>query len=173
MKYRPSFKLASFISEIMAENLNDLFKDEQQDSHWDLLIPLPSSSQSKSRRMFNQCSLLTLAIMRRTGLSAGQSIQQFFKRPALMHLGYSSQQATIKGADKRVSNVKGAFSASSGLVNGKAVLLVEDVVTSGATSLAAACALVKAGAASVDLIMLARHRGWQQHRRQMFEKFCV
>jgi predicted amidophosphoribosyltransferase len=58
-------------------------------------------------------------------------------------------------AAKRRANVSGAFRAKAA-IKGKKVLLVDDVMTTGATASACASALKRAGAASVTLLTLAR-----------------
>jgi predicted amidophosphoribosyltransferase len=65
-------------------------------------------------------------------------------------------------ADARRRNVQGAFRVRRGrakLVKGKRVLLVDDVLTTGATAEACARTLKRAGAACVDVITLARVAG--------------
>ncbi len=59
--------------------------------------------------------------------------------------------------EQRAQNVQGAFRAPPGArVKGRRIVLVDDVLTSGATANAAARALLRAGAAEVDLVVFAR-----------------
>jgi predicted amidophosphoribosyltransferase len=65
--------------------------------------------------------------------------------------------------------MRGAF-ACRDIEQPESVLLVDDVLTTGATSTAAANALKRAGARAVDLLVLARSGSWSSHRR-MLEKW--
>jgi len=59
--------------------------------------------------------------------------------------------------EQRAANMQGAFRASPGVpLRGLRIVLVDDVLTSGATANAAARALLRSGAADVDLIVFAR-----------------
>jgi predicted amidophosphoribosyltransferase len=59
-------------------------------------------------------------------------------------------------AHERQSNVRGAFKAEARIVNGKKVLLMDDVATTGATLIAASQALVDAGARQVYALTVAK-----------------
>jgi len=56
-------------------------------------------------------------------------------------------------------------------LSGKRVLLVEDVLTTGATTSASAYTLFQAGALSVDVIALARAHVWTKHRAKIADIF--
>ena len=76
----------------------------------------------------------------------------------LMRLRATESQAGLTPRQRRL-NVRGAFRVSDpSAVAGKHILLVDDILTTGATARAAAQALMKAGAASVWVATLARAR---------------
>ena len=68
---------------------------------------------------------------------------------------YTPLQASLPDVHARIENVKDVFTITS-CVQGKAILLVDDLVTSGATIRSAARALYRAGAVRVDVIVLCR-----------------
>jgi predicted amidophosphoribosyltransferase len=67
--------------------------------------------------------------------------------------------------------VRHAFNASSHRIVGKRCLLIDDVATTGATSTAAMQALLRGGAATVDLFTLARSDAWGEYRYEMYRSF--
>jgi hypoxanthine phosphoribosyltransferase len=76
----------------------------------------------------------------------------------LLRIRSTATQAGLTPRQRR-QNVRGAFKVSdSTLVRGKAILLVDDILTTGATARAAAQSLMKAKAASVYVVTLARAR---------------
>jgi len=85
-----------------------------------------------------------------------------------MRLRATQSQAGLTPRQRRI-NVRGAFSVSDrAAVAGKHILVVDDILTTGATARAAAQALVQAGAASVWVATLARARNINQFRRGYF-----
>jgi len=76
----------------------------------------------------------------------------------LLRVKPTAPQVGLSRAQRAV-NLSGAFRvdpARAGLVEGRHVVLIDDVLTTGATANAAARALLKAGAAQVDLLVFAR-----------------
>jgi ComF family protein len=115
-----------------------------------VVVPVPLHPSRLAERGFNQSALLARPIARRL---AGR-----FAPRALERTRETRQQATLERA-ARVGNVEGAFDVRGGragaLVRGRAVLLVDDVMTTGATLDACATALERAGAGRVDRAVLA------------------
>ncbi len=110
-----------------------------------VLVPVPSTRRRNRERGYDPAVLLAEELSRRLGLPT---------RPGLRRVRDTPPQSSLP-ASLRAQNVAGAF-AGSPHVTGLAVLLVDDVVTTGATAFAAARALLDAGAARVDLLVLAR-----------------
>jgi len=119
---------------------------------FDLIVPMPLHWFRSWRRGFNQSALLAAELSRRTGIPVREAVRR--KRATLSQAGLSNAQ--------RRSNVKGAFALRRGMaVQGKRILLVDDVMTTGATATACAQVLKEAGAASVVLLTVARvDRRW-------------
>jgi predicted amidophosphoribosyltransferase len=101
-------------------------------------------------RRYNQSGALARVIARQTGVGvASEALRRV--RPTQQQIGLSRSQ--------RASNVQGAFKvteATQSDIQGRRVVLLDDVLTSGATTDACARALLRAKAASVDVLVFAR-----------------
>ena len=113
-----------------------------------VLVPVPLHPKRLKERGYNQSSLLARELSKLTNLPILDSCL-IRVRPTL------PQAKTSTGAERR-SNVEGAFSSHDGKLQGKGVLLVDDVSTSGATLDACAQALKASGVTSVWGLTLAR-----------------
>ena len=78
-----------------------------------------------------------------------------FSATALRRTRHTAPQVGL-GPEARAANVQGAFDATAGEAGGCSILLIDDVLTTGATMTAAAAALLAAGAVSVSAYCLAR-----------------
>jgi ComF family protein len=120
-----------------------------------LVIPVPLHRSKYAQRGFNQSRSLAveaLHFLRRTHPEWRLALAP----STLMRLRATDSQAGLTTRQRRL-NVRGAFSVSdSSLVSAKHVLLVDDILTTGATARAAAQTLRQAGAASVWVATLAR-----------------
>jgi ComF family protein len=119
-------------------------------SEADLLVPVPLHRGRLFRRRYNQAALLARAVGR---ISARPCVvDALVRQRATASLGEMS-------AVERATEVAGAFAVRASRVRhivGKRVLLVDDVMTSGATANGCASVLLAAGAASVDVLAAAR-----------------
>ncbi len=112
----------------------------------DLLVPVPLHARRLRERGFNQAVLLAQALGHETGLPVDAG--------ALQRVRYTPPQVDLDAAG-RLANVEGAFACRQSLA-GRAVCLVDDICTTGATLEACAAALRQAGARSVWAYTLAR-----------------
>ena len=116
----------------------------------DLIVPMPLYPSRLWWRRFNQSVMLALAVGRLTGVPVDCAVLRRVKRTA-SQVGLSAEQ--------RRRNVRGAFrvdKAHAARVRGKKLVVVDDVITTGAT--AEACALKRAKAARVDSARRRAHR---------------
>jgi ComF family protein len=117
----------------------------------DLLVPVPLHRDRQRQRGFNQAALLTERLGRLWGVAvAPHALER--TAPTLAQTGL--------GGEERRRNVRGAFAVPRpATVRGRRVLLVDDVLTTGATADACAGALRRAGAAEVGVLTVARAVG--------------
>lgn len=140
-KYGRVAALAQPFGEMLAQALPRSFAA-------DVLVPMPLHWFRHWRRGFNQSELLARALSKRTGIPTVSS--------ALKRSRSTPPQAGLTGAQRR-QNVVGAFEVNrKELIEGKHVVLVDDVFTTGATAGACAVALRKAGARDVSVLTVAR-----------------
>lgn len=117
------------------------------DQRFDVIVPVPLHWRRRLARGFNQAALLAGAVARRYAVPVS---------PALKRRRRTGSQAGLSHAQRR-ANVSGAFAVRRPKrVRGRRVLLVDDVMTTGATASACAAALKQAGAAYVAVLTLAR-----------------
>lgn len=152
LKYGEKIQLAYPLSYLLIS----VFLKYWRDRPVDIIAPVPLHAKRLRTRGFNQAYLI---IRYWHGLLAGTNnvpanvkIERnllYRKRPTLPQTGL--------GRKERLSNVKGAFGLQDDdLVKDKAILLVDDVYTTGATAAECTKVLRKGGAQEVDILTLAR-----------------
>ena len=117
-----------------------------------LVIPVPTTGARIRERGYNQAAVLAEAVAQRSRRTCLE---------ALIRGGASSSQTTLQPA-ARLANVAGAFALGPGMARTIAdehVLLVDDVLTTGATVIACTDTLVDAGARCVSVLTFARATG--------------
>jgi ComF family protein len=122
-----------------------------------LVVPIPLHRSRQAERGFNQARLLATHAL--NALRASHPEWKLTIAPAaLMRLRATESQASLTPHARRM-NVRGAFSvADPAAVKDRHILLVDDILTTGATARAAALALKRAGAETVWVATLARAR---------------
>lgn len=115
----------------------------------DLLVAVPLHRRKLLSRRFNQAALLSLEVTRLTGIPSA---------PLALTRTRATESQVGLTHDQRQANVRRAFAvppAHAREIAGKRIVLVDDVITTGATVSAAAEALLAAGATNVDVLALA------------------
>jgi ComF family protein len=144
LKYSDRMELAAPLGLWMARAGQEILAEA------DLLIPVPLHRRRLIWRRFNQANALTACVAR----ACGKKVDPFALarvKPTTPQVGLSRTQ--------RATNVQGAFAVPEEArlsVEGRVVVLIDDVMTTGATLNAAARALLRAGARRVDVLVFAR-----------------
>ncbi|MCB8823087.1 ComF family protein [Microvirga rosea] len=144
LKYGDRPELARAMGVMMARSGAELLRDA------DVIVPVPLHRWRLWRRRFNQAMALSTVIARAGRISCDPFLLARVKRTR-PQVGLTRVQ--------RQDNLQGAFrvpAAAKAQLQGRRVLLVDDVLTTGATANAAARVLIRAGAASVDVLAFAR-----------------
>jgi ComF family protein len=151
LKYQRREPLAVPLASLLAEEgarLLGFAADDPTGAPFDAIVPVPLHPARLTERGFNQAELLAAPCARR------------WQRPlltrALRRIRPTRPQTDLDAVARR-QNVAGAFAvAQPAAIADRRLLLVDDVLTTGATVGAAARALARAGAASVGVLVLAR-----------------
>ncbi len=144
LKYQDRTDLAPIMGRWMTRAGRELLADA------DMLIPVPLHWRRAWQRRYNQSGALARVIARQSKVK--------LRTDLLLRVRATQQQVGLS-RPQRASNVQGAFEVSSDRradIRGRRVILVDDVLTSGATVDACARALLRAKAAQVDVLVFAR-----------------
>lgn len=141
LKYRPNRRLARRMAEWLAE----ICRREA----WplELVLPVPLSRRRQRFRGYNQAGLVASAL--------AELLQVPFSADGVWRVRETRSQVGLDLA-LRARNVRGAFQADPGVIQGRAVLLVDDLFTTGATLAACAESLWAAGARQVFAVTVGR-----------------
>lgn len=140
-KYKQNF----VAGRILAEFLNDLIKNSNLEI--DCIIFIPSSKKALKERGFNQCEYLA------------KEINKFLKVDIYKDLikAKNIKEQKLLSKEDRFKNIKGAFSLKTNKnINNKRVLLIDDVVTTGATLYECEKLLRENGAYSIKMLTVAK-----------------
>lgn len=139
LKFKRQVMYAPAFATILMTTLNEVFP------HVDALVPVPLHRLRHATRGFNQAIEISRVLASHSGLPINHQTRRV--RPTTTQSGLS--------AAKRRKNLQHAF-AVSGVLNARHPLIIDDVITTGATCDYLAAALLTAGARSVDVLTVAR-----------------
>ena len=143
-KYSDSREGLGLFARWLAQAGSELLSDA------DLIVPVPLYRSRLWRRRFNQSAMLARRLSQGTGVAADCFVLTWVRR-TVPQVGLSAEQ--------RKRNVAGAFKiepSRAGMVRDQRIVVVDDVITTGATTETCARVLKRAKAARVDVLALAR-----------------
>ena len=144
LKYGDRLDLAPMMGRWLGHAGHELLADA------DALVPVPLHWRRNWARRFNQSAMLAAAVSTTSGVPVAAG--------ALKRVKATVQQVGLSRTE-RATNVQGAFRVppeGKAAVVGRRLIVVDDVLTSGATAEGCARALLRAGAANVDVLVFAR-----------------
>ena len=129
--------------------------EENSPGETPVLVPVPLHISRQRERGFNQAELLAAGLHR--ALEERHGVRSVRLETRLLRRTRQTKSQTGLSLHQRKENVRGVFSvAAPERIKGRIVVLVDDVMTTGATVSACAGALVRAGARKVLALTLAR-----------------
>ncbi|QHI70734.1 ComF family protein [Tichowtungia aerotolerans] len=139
---------ALWLVDDLADLLEACVRAEYEDVEFDWVVPVPLWPSRQRDRGYNQSALLAAALARREGL--------LYKEKSVRRIRPTSTQTGLT-APQRAANVSRAFRPGFfARLEGRRILLVDDVMTTGATVNACAGALKDGGAEAVYVVTVAR-----------------
>jgi len=114
---------------------------------FDAIVPMPLHFYRENWRGFNQAEIISVALARKMGVP----VEKWLKRVKI-----TKQQSMLRNREERIRNMNNAFVFDEGsLIEGRSILLVDDVFTSGVSMREATATLKRGGAKFVWGLVLA------------------
>jgi competence protein ComFC len=143
-KYNRALYFEPFLADLLVRQAVPSLKGEA----WDWIVPVPLHPEKERQREFNQAERLARSLSRVTGIPVNTNLVRRVK---------PTETQTHLNRAERAGNVQGAFAPlRPKSLNGGKIILLDDVMTTGATTSACAGALRKAGAGEVCVWTVAR-----------------
>ncbi len=144
IKYQGKRNLAEYIGRLCGSHLT---ADEYTGT---VVVPIPLHRQRRRKRGYNQAEWFARGLFADSSATVSTTILQRVR---------STGTQTKLDRSQRQRNLAGAFSLTRegpAMITGRKVLLVDDVITTGATTMAAATVLLKGGCSEVEVLSFAR-----------------
>jgi len=144
-----SFKYGGklFIGEKIAEAMADRLRDENIKA--DIIIPVPMNRKKQKKRGYNQAEIISGFLSKKTEIP--------YSAKLLTRTEDTAAMSKLAPAERRM-NMEGAFSVpfnAAKKLNGKSILLVDDIYTTGSTADACSKSLMESGACEVCVVTFA------------------
>ncbi|HHS83098.1 MAG TPA: ComF family protein [Devosia sp.] len=150
LKFGDRPELAKFCARLMVVSGQELFGPVEGEGSAPVLVPVPLHRFRHWQRRYNQSGLLAREVARQSGLTCMEGLVRR-TRPTRPQIGLNARQ--------RARNVRGAFAVHGDLLarlEGRPVIIVDDVITTGSTVGAISRVLNRAGVARVDVLSFSR-----------------
>jgi ComF family protein len=137
------------VGEILADRMLAEYSPEELHEMYDVILPVPVHPAKRNRRGYNQAALIAEEFSKRAGFAADEDVLVRTRETHIMR---------SLGPEQRRENIRGAFSIRTRRlpeIEGKSILLIDDIYTTGATIDELASVLREAGAAGVDFLSFA------------------
>jgi ComF family protein len=143
-KYSHALWFENFLADLLVREAAPVLRQKK----WDFIAPVPLHPLKLREREFNQAERLAAPLCRATGIPLATG---------LLRRAHATSTQTLLTREQRAANMKNAFAIRDGQdLEGKRIVVVDDVFTTGATTNACASALRAAGAAEVSVWTVAR-----------------
>ena len=142
-KYQRALWFEPFLADLLIREAAPELKRER----WDWLVPIPLFSTKQREREFNQAERLAQRLSTATGIPVNTG---------LLHRVQPTRTQTQLNREQRSANMRGAFAAGDVKLDGEKIVLIDDVLTTGATTNACARVLRRIGAGEVMVWTVAR-----------------
>ena len=147
LKYRNKKEIATDLAQIVYDRLLEELSELEMFENFvsPILIPIPLSNKRLKERGYNQAELIAQEIIKKSTDNSLTLIKN-----VLYKIKDTKSQMEIRDRKKRLQNLRGAFAVKNPeLINGRNIILFDDVTTTGATLNEAKKVLEKAGARKV------------------------
>ena len=142
-KYSRALWFENFLADLLIREASPALRGKS----WDAIVPVPLHPKKLREREFNQAEILA----RRLGQAAEIAVET-----KMVQRVVATMTQTLLSRERRAANMHNAFTATGARVAGRRFIVVDDVLTTGATTSACARALRAAGAAEVGVWTVAR-----------------
>lgn len=150
LKYRKRKELVEPLANLLYKKFKEIYSNHNKENF--LIVPVPLHFKKEHEREFNQAEFLARNFSKISGIEIKNNILEKIKE--------TPAQVEVKDKEKRIKNLEGAFSADAKKlmaygVERKAIILIDDVATTGATLMHASRALKKAGIEKIIGLVVA------------------
>jgi len=143
-KYQRALWFENFLADLLVRKAAPVLRGQ----NWNFIAPVPLHPLKQREREFNQAEILARHLSNAT---------KILLNTKLLRRVSPTKTQTLLTREQRAKNMRGAFAVCDGVkLDGKCVVLVDDVFTTGATTSACARALRAAGAGEVCVWTVAR-----------------